>query len=161
MMKLFLSIILGFIAPWILGVYLYRRARLIIAIIVPFASALGFSLNTIGMDLGYFYPTVTTHTFMHSITILANLGLLAIESCLFIFLIERIRISTFLLNILVSLVSSLIDVLFIVLKLLAYNPPWNIYWTFIFYFICFYIINFYYLWVMKLFSTVPTKKESS
>lgn len=151
-MKLFVVIILSFVIPWIIGICQFSRAKYIIVLAVPFSSSLAFTLNTIGLDLSFFYPTVSSETIMHTVGILGNIGIVPLESCIFIYLTEHTNVKKYILNILLSLVSTIIDLLFIRFKLLAYDNGWNMYWTFIMFFISFYIVYFYYIGVKKVVS---------
>lgn len=149
-MKLYIVIFFSFILPWFIGILLYSMDKQIIVTIAPFACTLGFILNTIGMDLGYFYPLQIGKIKPHTVAIFPNTGLLAIESCLLIFMIHHTKYKTIILNLLMTIVSTLIDMIFIYFNFLEYKKGWNIPLTSLAYIIAFYVIYFYYLWMKKM-----------
>lgn len=148
-MKLYNIIFFSFIFPWFIGIFLYFKDKQIILTIAPFSCTVGFILNTIGIDLGYFYPLTSGNTYLHTVTIFPNIGLLSVETCFFIYAIRHTRINLTILNLLVSAISTLIDMIFIFAKLLEYNKGWNIPLSFLVYFVTFIVIYFYYLWIKK------------
>ena len=148
--KLYIVILFSFILPWFIGIFLYFKDKQIIVTIAPFACMLGFILNTIGIDLGYFYPPQLGNIKPHTIAILPNIGLLAIISCAFIFAVCHTKIKPFILNLLFTVIATPIDMILIYYKFLEYNKGWNILLTSLAYIISFYIIYFYYLWIKKL-----------
>ncbi len=153
-MKLFVAIILSFVIPWIIGIYYFNKKKDIIVLTAPFSCSLAFTLNTIGLDLGLFYPTISSKTFIHTVGIFGNIGIIPFESCIFLYLTEHTRIKKYILNIVLSFVSTITDLLFIRFKFLVYDNGWNLYWSFLMFFISFYIVNFYYIEVKKLFHII-------
>ena len=158
-MRLFAVILLSFILPWTLGIILYVKDKRMVVTIVPLACMLGYVLNTVGIDYGFFYPLPMDGIKPHTVAIFPNTGLLPIESCLFIYAVRHTKLKLVLLDIGISAISGLIDVIFIAVRFLAYNKGWNIPWTMLIYLISFYVIYLYYLWLKKL-SILPNPPKS-
>lgn len=159
-MRLFVIISLSFILPWILGIVLYFKDKRMVVTIVPFACMLGYVLNTVGIDCGFFYALPISGIKPHTIAIFPNTGLLPIESCLFIYAVRHTKFKLALLEIVISAISSLADVISIAARFLVYNKGWTIPWTMLMYLISFYVIYLYYLWLKKL-SILPNTPESN
>jgi hypothetical protein len=153
--KLYIIIVFCFIIPWFIGIFLYFKDKQLIVTIAPFACAIGFILNTIGIDLGCFYPLQIGNIKPHTLAIFPNVGLLTIESCIFIFMVHHSRIKLLILNLVLTTIASVIDSIFLYTNILVYKKGWNIPFTLLTYFLTFYIIYFYYLRIKKLL-IIPT-----
>lgn len=53
MVKIFVNIIIGFIIPWIFGIWLYKRNPKVVLLIAPIGIAIAFLINEWGID--YFW----------------------------------------------------------------------------------------------------------
>ena len=147
-MKLFITILIGFILPWIIGAVLYFKDSRVIAVISPISCAIAFILNTLGIILGYFSPQVDNIN-QYLISCITNIGLFSIEPCILIFAIRHTRIKPLYLIILATVFASIIDLILLSAALLVYQKGWNIIWSIIGFFISFYIIYLYYLLLKK------------
>ncbi|EKD94251.1 MAG: hypothetical protein ACD_26C00150G0003 [uncultured bacterium] len=147
-MEIYIGILLTFILPWCLGIILYFKDKKIIATIVPFASMLGYTFNTIGLEGGFFSSLSSMPP--HIAFILGNIGLLSIESCVLIYSIRHTKIKPFFWLFIITIIATLIDVIFIHIGILTYRNGWNIPCTILGYFISFNIIYLYYLWLRKI-----------
>lgn len=148
--KLYIIIIFCLIVPWFIGAFLYFKDKQLIVIIAPLACSLSFILNTIGIDLGYFYPPQLGNIKPHTIAIFPNIGLITIQSCIFIFMIRHTKIKVVIINLLITIIATLIDMIFLYTNILVYRKGWTIPASIVMYFLSFYIIYFYYLWIKKL-----------
>jgi hypothetical protein len=148
--KLYSIIILCFILPWIIGIFLYFKDKGMMVTIAPFSCSIGFILNTIGIDLGYFYPMQIGNMKPHTIAIFANIGLLTVEACIFIYLIAHTKIRVVILNLILSVIASLLDMIFIYANILVYTKGWNLQFSLLTYFLTFFVIYLYYLWIKNL-----------
>lgn len=155
-MRLLIIIIASFLLPWTVGI-VFIRDKKIVTIIAPFSSMVAYVLNTIGIDLGLFYPLPVEHLKTHTVSIFANIGILPVLSCLFIYFVTRTKIKPIVLNIAISIISTLIDSIFISAKYLEYAHGWDFLHSLLFYNISFCMIYLYYLWLKKIniFKIVP------
>jgi hypothetical protein len=148
-MKLFITILFGFIIPWIIGIIINFKDNKVITCIAPFSCAIAFILNDLGITLGYFHPSVYNYN-PYLLSQITNIGLFTIESCILIFVKRNTRIKTMYLLVLTTIFASIIDLILFSTNMLIFGKGWNIMWSVILYFITFYIIYLYYLLLKKL-----------
>ncbi|HEY5584530.1 MAG TPA: CBO0543 family protein [Ruminiclostridium sp.] len=149
-MRLFIIIFSCFILPWTVGIIFFFKDKKIFTTIAPFAAILAFILNTIGIDLGLFYPLPVEYLKANTVSIFADIGILSVLSCMFIYLVAHTKIKPIILNIVITVIATSIDWIFIATKFLEYDKGWNYLFSILMYFISFGIINLYYLWLKKL-----------
>ena len=149
-MRLFIIIFSSFLLPWAVGILFYLKDKKIFITITPFAAMVAFTLNTIGIDLGLFYPNYVEYLKTHTVAIFPNIGLLPVLSCMFIYLVRHTKINPSILNILITSISTLLDWIFIWTKFLEYDKGWNYLMSILVYSITFSGIYLYYLWLEKL-----------
>ena len=149
-MRSFIIIISSFLLPWAVGIIFFLKDKRIFAIIAPFSVMLAYTFNTIGIDLGFFYPLPVEYFKTHTLSIFPNLGLLPVISCIFIYLTAYTKFKPIILNIIISGIFTLIDMIFIWTKFLEYAKGWNYIYTILMYFITFNFVSLYYSWLKKL-----------
>ena len=149
-MKLYIIIFSSFVLPWAVGIVFFLKDKKIFVTIAPFSIMLAYIFNTIGIDLGLFYPMPVKYLEAHTLAIFPNVGLLTVLSCIFIYLVAHIKIKPIILNIIITVIATSIDSIFIAAGFLEYNRGWNYLHSIVMYFISFSIIYLYYLWLKKL-----------
>ncbi|MES1038925.1 hypothetical protein [Peribacillus simplex] len=138
-------IIVGFILPWVLGLYLLRNQTRLFIIFYPIGSATSFLINGIGF--AYFWKMDK-----ELVAILYDIGFYPIACCLFIASIhfEKMTVIT---NFLVfTLGTNFFEFVIVLLGKLEYRNGWNIYWSAVSYLLAYLIVYGYYKIVQKYFA---------
>ncbi|MGE7760416.1 CBO0543 family protein [Peribacillus sp. NPDC097895] len=142
---MFFHIIIGFILPWILGIYLFKKHRRLFIIFYPIGSATSFMINEIGFT--YFWKMdKTLASFSY------DLGLFPIACCLFICSIHLEKLSTLTSFLIFTLGTDLLELSIVLLGKLDYRNGWNIYWSAVSYLLAYLIVYGYYKLVLNYFS---------
>ncbi|MDQ0883684.1 CBO0543 family protein [Peribacillus sp. V2I11] len=140
-------IIVGFILPWILGIYLFRNQTRLFITFFPIGVAVATLINDIGFN--YFWEMDKNFKDLSLPSIPYNLGLYPILCCLFICSIHYKKMSTLITFLVFSLVTSFFESLIVLLGKLEYRNEWNIYWSAVSYLMVYLIIYGYYKLVRK------------
>ena len=147
---MFFHTIVGFIFPWILGVYLIRNQTRIFVIIYPVGAAIAFLINKIGFN--YFWKMNEDFVELSFPSLPYDIGLFPILSCFFICIIHYKKVP-FLITFLVFILGeSFFELLLVMLGKLDYLNGWNIYWTAASYGISLLMTYVYYKIALKYFS---------
>ncbi|MEH7403642.1 hypothetical protein V7148_22055 [Gottfriedia acidiceleris] len=144
---MFLYIIIGFIIPWILGVYLFIKMPKLIIIFVPIGIAIAFLINTVGFN--YFWRLKHSYNELSLSALPFDLGIYPILTCLFIISIYYKKLKVYLAIIIFTVSTTLFELLGHVKHQVIYRNGWNIYWTSVSYFVAYLLIYFYYKLVNK------------
>ncbi|MBT2615137.1 MULTISPECIES: CBO0543 family protein [unclassified Bacillus (in: firmicutes)] len=147
---MFFHTIVGFIFPWILGVYLVRNQTRIFIIIYPVGAAIAFLINKIGFN--YFWKMNEDFVELSFPSLPYDIGLFPILSCLYICVIYYKKMPFLITFLVFTLGTSFIELLLVILGKLDYLNGWNIYWTAVSYGISYLTIYGYYKLVLKYFS---------
>ncbi|MFS0670581.1 CBO0543 family protein [Peribacillus frigoritolerans] len=141
-------IIVGFILPWVLGVYLFRNQTRLLIIFFPIGVAVATLINDIGFN--YFWEMDKNFKDLSLPSIPYNLGLYPILCCLFICSIHYKKMSTLITFLVFTLGTSFLESLIVLLGKLEYRNEWNIYWSSVSYLMAYLILYGYYKLVRKL-----------
>ncbi len=144
---MFLYIIIGFIIPWTLGVYLFIKMPKLIIIFVPIGIATAFLINTVGFN--YFWRLKHSYNELSLSALPFDLGIYPILTCLFIFSIYYKKLKVYLAIIIFTVSTTLFEQLGHVKHQVIYRNGWNIYLTSASYFVAYMLIYFYYKLVNK------------
>lgn len=144
-MRLFILFVTTFLLPWAIGVVFFLKDIKVFVTIAPIAAVLAYILNTIGIDLGLFYPLPVEFLKAHTVSILPNIGWYSVDSCMFIYLVVHTKMKPIILNIIITGIGTLTDFIFISTNFLAYGKGWNYIISMLMFFISFNIIYLYYL----------------
>ncbi|PRS26210.1 hypothetical protein C6W19_25695 [Bacillus sp. RJGP41] len=140
-------IIIGFIFPWIVGVYLFRKQKRLFIIFYPIATATSFFINEIGfnyfweMDINYKQESLTALPY--------DLGLYPILGILFICAIHFKKISILITFIVFTLGTTFGELIAVLLGKLVYRHEWNVIWSGVSYIMSYSIVYLYYKIVRK------------
>ncbi|MGE7650749.1 CBO0543 family protein [Peribacillus frigoritolerans] len=138
-------IIVGFILPWVLGLYLFRNQTRLFIIFYPIGSTVSFLINEIGFT--YFWEMGNVFA-----PIWYDLGLYPIACCLFICSIHFKKMSTLPTFLVFTLGTNFLELLIVLLGKLEYRNGWNIYWSAVSYLLAYLIVYGYYQLVRAYFS---------
>lgn len=125
------NILLGIVLPWIVAVFVVRKAeRYIVAVMSPFATTLGYTLNTLWthQGFGYMLPKFPENWTLAGLP--CELGMFPVTVSLFIIMYRRTH-KLFLLLTLFPLVNTSCEGLGLILGKLVYLNGWNLFETYI------------------------------
>lgn len=137
-----LNIALGFVLPWIFGVYLYRRHSLLILTVAPFASVVSFVINAVGFYLNFWNlnPPMRIETLS---AYPLDLGLYPVLGCWCMILIQRFGRSVWLIAVFV-LGITLLEGFGVLIGYASYANGWNLAWTFVSYLVAYVLVYQFY-----------------
>jgi hypothetical protein len=144
-----INIVIGFIIPWIVGIYLYKKNRRMVLIIFPFASVLAFLANLFGFYFEFWKMTPVLKEATLTVLPLC-VGIYPVLGGYLIHMIQQKKASPIFLILIFSLFTTFLELLFVIQGRVIYDNGWNIYWTFISYLIPYGIGYGYYIALKKL-----------
>lgn len=150
MILLLLNFIIGFVIPWILGLYLLKKDAKLFITIFPFESMLAFSINVIGfnLDLWNLYP----FKLQHLSGLPFDLGLYPIMAVFMIYLIKKGN--HLLITILaITFFTTIEEYCGILIDRITYEHGWNIFYTFLSYLLP-YVLTYVYYLIQKQYKSV-------
>ncbi|MCR8656526.1 CBO0543 family protein [Paenibacillus endoradicis] len=141
---MFSNIIIGFLIPWIFGLYLIRKAPVVILITLPIASLVALLINIFGFHLNFwsFTPFISGEESMSVLPM--DLGLYPVISCYMIHWIRISQINHVVILFVVITFTTFLEYLTLLMGKASYSNSWNIYWTFISYLLAYGIVYVYY-----------------
>ena len=143
-----INIILGFIIPWIFGIWLFNRDKKIVLIIMPFTSIVAHTVNSFGFTLKFWMlKPFELHTFS---ALPFDLGLFALLGCAFIYIVKNKKVNPYILIFIFALLITIMEYIGVSLGYVKYGNGWNIIYTYFSYLIPFAIVYWYYLGLKKL-----------
>src|SRR5476649_1604095 len=120
------NIVIGFLIPWILGIYIYMKEKRIFLTIYPFGCAISYTINMIGFYFKFWGIAPYRYGMFASLPL--NLGLYPIVGTYFVFLLyKRVSKSCYLLF-MFSLLTTGFEYLMLILKKGIYGHGWNLFW---------------------------------
>lgn len=135
--------ILGFIFPWILSVYLFKKNKATILTIAPFTAVVALVLNEIGLyfELWDILPQNT-----EPINCLPlDLGLYPVLASYYIHCVQRKYLRPWLLLFLNCIVTTALESIYVLIGKIVYHNGWNIFFTFGSYLVGYLFVYLYYL----------------
>ncbi|WP_026571899.1 CBO0543 family protein [Sediminibacillus sp. JSM 1682029] len=135
----------GFLLPWIIAiVHLFRHNKTILFLIAPFSSMLAFTVNEIGVSLG-FWSLVSKPPFDGTLAMLPyNLGIYPVLASYMTFFASNISRYSLWLVFGIALLTTFLELLMVVMDRVEYGNGWTIGWTFVSYVIPYYLVYLYY-----------------
>jgi prepilin signal peptidase PulO-like enzyme (type II secretory pathway) len=140
-------IIVGFILPWIVGVYLFKKQKKLFIIFYPIGAATSFLINEIGFN--YFWRMDKTFEELSLASVPYDLGLYPILCCLFICTIHYKKIPILITFLVFTFEITFAEFIAVLLEKLVYRNKWNIIWSGVSYLTSFFIVYVYYKLVRK------------
>jgi hypothetical protein len=143
-----LNIIVGFVIPFIFGIFLYRKDRKVIIFIAPIASVISFVINEIGYSSEWweFSPSFQENETLSALPM--DIGLFPFLACLMIHIMLKKNIKPFFMILIFSIFTTLIEFVGFILEKVKYQKGWNIFYTFLSY-TCAYILGYLYFKLIK------------
>ncbi|MCP3027720.1 hypothetical protein [Halobacillus sp. A5] len=129
---MWLIIVLGFIFPWVFGIYLYKKAPKIFYTNAPITALIAVVCNQLGIHFGlwkvHHMPKVVLLD-----SIFLDLGIFTIVGAWFTYLLHYKQVKPFrLLSFFIIGMTSL-EYIMLVTEQLSYHSSWNIFYTFLMY----------------------------
>lgn len=129
------NIIIGFLIPWILGVYIYIKEERLFLVIYPFGCAVTYTINMIGFYFRFWRIKPYEYNVFASLPL--NLGVYPIIGTYFVFLLYKRISKSYYLVLIFSLLTTVIELLMLISGRGVYGNGWNMFWTFISYLIAY------------------------
>lgn len=140
-------IIVGFMFPWILGVYLVRNETMLFIIFYPVGVATSILINEIGFN--FFWRMNIVFQELSFTGVPYDLGLYPILCCLFICVIHYKKMPILITFLLFTLGTTFAEYILVCLEKVVYRNEWNIIWTGFSYLLVYWILYVYYKLVRK------------
>jgi hypothetical protein len=142
------NIVVGFVVPWILGGYLFKKDAQIVLIVSPFASVVAFTVNELGFYMNFWH--LQPYFDEEGVSALPyNLGLYPVLSCWFIYFIRRKIIKPVSQIMIFTLITTLLEGIMLLMGKAEYENGWHIYWTFMSYLLLYIPVYWYYIYLKK------------
>jgi hypothetical protein len=137
-----LNIIIGFIIPWIFGIWLYRKNKNIVLFIAPIACALSCVVDILGFDLDFWRLVPIKLLGLSALPF--NLGLYIVYPCFTVYWLERTSLNHFLALLISSLVITIAEYMGVIAGRVIYLNGWHIWFTYLSYLIPYCLLYCYY-----------------
>lgn len=129
------NIIIGFLIPWILGIYIYRKEERLFLVIYPFGCTVSYIINMIGFYFEFWSIVPYKSGVFASVPL--NLGLYPIIGTYLVFLIYKQIGKPYYLILIFSVLTTVFELLMLTLGRGVYGNGWNLFWTFISYLVAY------------------------
>lgn len=138
------NIIVGFLIPWVFGIYLYRKSRIIVFLISPITVTIAGLINDIGYHLDFwdFTPLIENDETLSALPL--DLGLYPVMAGYMIYWIRAnnrhalLKIGCF------CLATTALEYLAFIFGKVEYSNHWTIGWTFVSYMLAYGLVYLYY-----------------
>ncbi|WP_103106621.1 CBO0543 family protein [Brevibacillus reuszeri] len=141
------NILLGFVIPWIFGLWLYTVNPKLVLTMAPFSSVISFLVNHWGIYNGLWILTPILKIKTTS-TIPMDIGLFPIISCFTCYFIQKSRFHPFLWILLFSTGQTILELTAYFYGKVLYSNDWNFAGTFLSYLIPG-LITYYYFCLLR------------
>lgn len=139
-----INTIFGFILPWaVIGTYLYKKDNRIIFLIVPFSSAIAYSVDAIGFYYKFWSLTPVKYNDLSALP--TDLGYFALIGGLLIYAVKKYVLNDYLVLLIFSIATTVFEYIFVLAGEIIYGNGWNVFWTFFSYIIPYSLVYFFYL----------------
>jgi len=138
---------MGFIVPWIFGIWLYKKKPLIVILIAPIGATVAFVINEWGFNYFWQFKPVYRNVSFSSLPL--DIGLYPVLACFFIYFKLNKRFNMLWLFLLFTLLVTSLEGIGLILGKVEYFNGWNIFLTFIIYLVAYLIIYSYFRILVK------------
>lgn len=143
MIYLLLNIAFGLVTPWVLGLWLLKRDKKIVLIIMPFTSMVSYTVNLLGFTFNFWLLKPFE---LYAFSALPfDLGLFPLLGCALIYIIKNKKINQYFLIFTFALLTTGLEFAGLFIGYVIYRNGWNIFYTYISYLIPFAIVYWYYV----------------
>lgn len=139
--------LIGFILPWIAGIYLYKKNSRVLLLITPFASLVAYIFNCIGYFFR-FWKVSPAHDGLLA-TMPMNFGVYGILGSLLIYTILLREEKHYITLLIFTTVTTLMEAVWFFLGFVAYRNHWNLGFTFLSYLLAYLLLYGYYYLLKK------------
>ncbi|MBM7615817.1 hypothetical protein [Alkaliphilus hydrothermalis] len=146
--------LIGFILPWIAGIYLYKRKAYIMLLITPFASIVSYVFNSFGYFYGFWHSTPLKYGSLSTLPM--NIGLFGILGSIYIYTLELKGTPSYLVLLTFTGVTTLMETVWVYLGFVVYKNSWSFGLTFLSYLFAYLLVHWYYL-LLKKHHLLPSK----
>ncbi|MDR6885026.1 CBO0543 family protein [Bacillus sp. 3255] len=138
------NIIVGFIIPWIFGIYLYKKARIVVLLIFPFTATISALINDMGYHLEFwdFTPLIENDETLSALPL--DIGLYPVFAGYMIYWIRHNHRHVWLKIICLCLLTTGLEWVALQYGKVEYGNHWNIGWTFLSYALAYVLVYVYY-----------------
>ncbi|MBM7646376.1 hypothetical protein JOD45_002604 [Scopulibacillus daqui] len=137
------NILIGFIVPWIFGVWLYLINPKAVLTIAPFMSVIAYTVNQWGFYVEFWdlMPVLKDKT---ASAVPFNLGIYPVLSSLMIHFVHTRKSNPYLWIFIAALFTTFLELTLLISGKIVYHNGWNIFWTFISYLLPYWFVYLYY-----------------
>jgi hypothetical protein len=135
-------IIFGFIIPWILGLWLYRKQPKLILIMAPVGVTIAFMINEPGFN--YFWEIVPKYNNASLASLPVNFGLYPVSASFMIYFVDKKSLNAYFGVLLFTSLTTGLEWIAVLQKKIIYLHGWNMWWTFGIYLLAYSIVYAYY-----------------
>jgi hypothetical protein len=121
------NVILGAVIPWIILFYLYKRAKKIVVLFVPFGISLAFLINDLGQEVFWMVTPFLENASWATLPI--NIGYFPMLACLFIYIKIEKGVNDWLLLILSIIGAVALELTALAFGKVIYLNNWNLFYT--------------------------------
>ncbi|WP_134703136.1 CBO0543 family protein [Ammoniphilus sp. YIM 78166] len=139
---MFFNFVIGFIIPWILGVWIYKRNSIIVILIAPIGVVAATVINEWGFNYLWKFKPFLNNQSLSALPL--DLGIYPVLACYFIYLVNRGIGNKYTLLLLFAIFITLLEWIAVKSDRVIYLNGWNIGWTFCVYLLTFMVIYRYY-----------------
>lgn len=139
------NVLIGFIFPWILGLWLIKKDKETFKKLYPFSTMISVLISLWGDYNQYWILNPKLRKRQYLTNVPFNFGLYPILGILMIFLIKKFSINTFLWILMFFILTTIKELLLKRLGIVNYYNHWNLSKTFLSYLIPYFLTYNYYL----------------
>ncbi|MZQ82230.1 hypothetical protein GQF01_08755 [Paenibacillus sp. 5J-6] len=138
------NIIVGFVIPWVFGIYLYRKSRIIVFLISPITVTIAGLINDTGYHLNFwdFTPFIENDETLSALPL--DLGLYPVMAGYMIYWIRKNNRHVLLKIGCLCLATTALEFLAFIFGKVEYSNHWTIGWTFVSYMLAYSLVYLYY-----------------
>ncbi|ULL16232.1 hypothetical protein DVH26_18340 [Paenibacillus sp. H1-7] len=143
------NITLGFIIPWLFGIYLYKKDRKILLLIYPISVVISMFINDVGFHLKFwdFTPHIPDDETISALPL--DLGLYPILGSYMIYWIRNSSLHWLLISLITMAFTTCLEYFGVVIGKVTYGNGWNILFTSGSYLLAYLLVYFYYTRLLK------------
>ena len=143
-----INVLVGFIIPWIFGIYLFKLKPNILLTIFPIGTVLSHIINSLATEYKLWY--ISPEKFAAIDYLLFDIGLYTILPSYLIFFIQKYsRINKYFFILLFTIITTISEFIWLKAGRVSYDNNWTIYHTFFSYLIPYILVYMYYKLLKK------------
>ncbi|MTI58377.1 MAG: hypothetical protein FH762_00020 [Firmicutes bacterium] len=145
---MFLNIVIGFVIPWVFGIYLYKMAPKILLSIFSLGTVLSHIINAFADEYKMWH--LLPEKYLSIDYLMFDIGLYAILPSYMIFFIYRYKqINGYIFVLIFTIITTILEFFWFKIGRVTYHNGWSIYHTFFSYLIPYFLIFMYFKLLRK------------